>query len=91
MSRSAAFSVTCDIDKSTVGVVDTNASDSGENNGWTKPAPTTLPEGWMNLQGELFGSTHDFNGNNIDVCPTCLAQLSGLPEQWQAIIPAIPS
>lgn len=75
MKNPAIYTVLCDIDKTTTG---------------TMPDPNTLPTGWMNLAGSLFGDAGP-GTNNIDVCPTCLAQLSDLPEPWQALIPTPPS
>ena len=74
--RSTTQTVICDVDKTTSATVDDD---------------TSLPQGWMDLVGRLFGSSKNFNQSEVDVCPTCLAQLSALPAQWQAIIPATPS
>ena len=75
MSRSTTFTVTCDVDKTTSS---------------TQPNEDDLPVGWLNLKGELFGNGAQA-GNDIDVCPTCMAELGALPTQWQALIPVLPS
>jgi hypothetical protein len=81
--RTVNYTITCDVDKTTTAMV-TVAS----------PVPleeVPLPSDWLNLKGQLFGAQDKFNDNDVDVCPACLAQLSGLPAQWQAIIPAVPT
>ena len=75
MSRTTTYTVTCDVDKTTVA---------------TQPSQGDLPVGWLNLQGALFGPGAQAD-NNVDVCPTCMEELAALPAQWQAIIPATPS
>lgn len=75
MSRNTVYTATCDVDTTTTADM---------------PNESNLPQGWLNLQGALFGLGAQ-NGNNIDVCPTCLEQLTALPPQWQALIPAPPA
>jgi hypothetical protein len=78
MSRSNEWTVTCDI-------VSPNCIHTG-----SMPSQSLLPSEWMNITGALFGATGQA-GNNVDVCPACMGDLSVLPPAWAAIIPTVPS
>jgi hypothetical protein len=57
----------------------------------TAPAETMLPEGWMHLSGNLFGSNAS-SPSATDACGACVLTLgAALPASWLAQMPPAPS